>query len=77
MSDVDDPQAQPSSTRNAAADYHEIIVTDAEQHLHRYPMASAPVEDAGHNLDFTDGAGNPVHWELGTWDSWSLVDLPV
>ncbi len=76
MSDVDEPQAQPFTTRNAAA-YHEVIVTDAEQQRHRYPMASAPVEDAGHNLDFTDGAGNPVHWELGSWDSWSMTDLPL
>lgn len=59
------------------ADYHEVIITDSSLEQHRYPMASAPAEDAEHSLDFVDGEGNPVHWEAGTWDGWTLSNVPI
>lgn len=59
------------------ASYREVIVTDRADRQHRYPMATAPAEDEGHNLHFLDGEGQPVHWAHCQWAGWTLSAVPV
>ena len=56
--------------------YHEVVVVGTDDVEHRYPMASAPAEDDGHNLRFVDRDGRQVLWEFGTWAGWTLTDTP-